>query len=140
MVLKVSVEGDAISLRNGRGKEKGHISLDDVDGVEIGTPRIGLKLVGASLPGMVKGVFRSDIGTVYCSYGSPKSAITLHTRDGYKYGGLVYGVDDPVAAHSVISDALAARGRGSTGELVHHKTEEEKLRELIEQSKYEEKL
>lgn len=137
MALRVSVDGDAISLHSGRGGEKKRISLDDVEGVEIGAPHIGLRYFGSGIPGMVRGIFRSDVGTVYCRYGSTKSAITFHMREGYKYAAMVYGVDDPVAAHAAISDALSSLGRGPAGHLVRHKTEEEKLLEAIEQSKYE---
>jgi len=137
MVLILSVEGDNILLRSKKGREKKRIHIDEVEGVDLGTPNIGFRIAGSGIPGFVKGIFRSDIGKVWCDYGKSKDTITLRMVEGSKYAGYVYGVDDPVNAHSAVNDALARLGRGVKMEPPNHKSDEEKLREMIENSKYE---
>jgi len=135
MALKVSVDGNAVVISGRGGREKKRIPVEQVDGVDLGAPRLGLRLAGVNLPWFTRGAFRSDAGTVYCDYGDSRRTITIRLAEGSKYRALVYGVEDPLAAHAAISEALVAFGRGGQ-ELVYHKTEEDKLRELIEQSKY----
>ena len=137
MVLILSVEGNDIVMRNKKGKEKNRLQLDDVEAVDLGTPTIYMRIAGARIPGgFVKGIFSSSIGKVWCDYGKAGNAITIQMKEGSKYKGYVYGVDDPEAAHKAANEALARMGGGTTESYVH-KTDEEKLRDMIEDSKYE---
>ena len=136
MVLFLSVEGNDIVMRNKKGKEKNRIHLEDIEAVDLEKPTLHLRLAGVQIPGgFNKGVFTSSIGKVWCDYGKAGNTITIRMKEGSKYKGYIYGVDDPESAHRTANDALARRG-GLTTERYVHKTDEEKLRDMVENSKY----
>ena len=139
MVVGLSFECDSIVVRNKKGKERNSIHLDDVAGVELGAPKVKKwsSMTGSFLPGkLVTGRFKSDIGVVWCDYGKDREAITIRMEEGSKYDGYVYGVSDPKTTYSLLSAALAKKGSGGKKELLEQKTDDEKLRDLIEDSKY----
>jgi len=137
MALTLSIEGNDIVLRNKKGKEKKRFHLDDVEAVDLDKPTLHLKLVGAQIPGgFTKGSFTSSIGKVWCDYGRAGNTITIRMTEGSKYKGYIYGVNDPESAHRTANEALARKGGGTTERYVH-KTDEEKLRDMLENSKYE---
>ena len=137
MVLFLSVEGNDIAIRNKKGKEKNRVHLEDIEAVDLEMPTIYLRVAGARIPGgFVKGIFTSSIGKVWCDYANAGNTITIRMKEDPKYKGYIYGVDDPESAHKMANDALARRG-GFTTERYVQKTDEEKLRDMLEDSKYE---
>ena len=118
MSVKISVEEENLvvelhGLERCLAFRRGlHVPLSHVSGArmagEIPRKDIGVKLVGAGIPGIIRaGTYAGKEGLVFWDVRNQEKAILVELHDE-KFSQLVVEVEEPEKAISLISDAIAA--------------------------------